>query len=71
MDTQLKRGILEVCVLAELCRGQSYGYRIQKDLAQYVTLSESALYHILKLPAWSTKAGSAGCIPSRKRAGRG
>ena len=48
MDTQLKRGILEVCVLAELCRGQSYGYRIQKDLAQYVTLSESALYHILK-----------------------
>ena len=48
VDTQLKRGILEVCVLAELCRGQSYGYRIQKDLARYVSLSESALYHILK-----------------------
>lgn len=48
MDAQLKKGILEVCVLAELCRGESYGYRIQRDISQWITLSESALYHILK-----------------------
>ena len=48
MDAQLKRGLLEMCVLAELCRGESYGYRIQKDISGYISLSESALYHILK-----------------------
>lgn len=35
-------------MLAELCRGDSYGYQIKKDLEGYVKLSESALYHILK-----------------------
>lgn len=48
MDAQLKKGILEICVLAELCKGKSYGYRIQRDISQWVNLSESALYHILK-----------------------
>lgn len=48
MDVQLKKGLLDMCVLAELCRGDSYGYRIQKDISEHVTLSESALYHILK-----------------------
>jgi PadR family transcriptional regulator PadR len=48
MDAQLKKGILEICVLAELCRGPSYGYRIEKDLEEHVKMSESALYHILK-----------------------
>lgn len=48
MDAQLKRGLLEMCVLAELCQGDSYGYRIQKDVSQHISLSESALYHILK-----------------------
>lgn len=48
MDAQLKKGILEICVLAELCQGESYGYRIQRDISQWATLSESALYHILK-----------------------
>lgn len=48
MDAQLKKGLLDMCVLAELCQGDSYGYRIQKDISEHVTLSESALYHILK-----------------------
>lgn len=48
LDAQLKKGILEICVLAELCRGPSYGYRIQRDISTWVSLSESALYHILK-----------------------
>ena len=49
MDSQLKRGLLEVCVLKALAPGDSYGYRIIKDLsANGVKISESTLYPILK-----------------------
>ena len=48
MDIQLKRGLLDVCVLAAIKDGDSYGYRIIKDLRPYVELSESTLYTILK-----------------------
>ena len=43
LDPQLKRGLLDHCVLAALCRGDSYGYRIIKDLSGSVALSESTL----------------------------
>jgi PadR family transcriptional regulator PadR len=48
MDVQLKRGLLDVCVLAAIKNEDSYGYRIIKDLKPYVELSESTLYTILK-----------------------
>ena len=48
MDVQLKRGILDVCVLAAIKNEESYGYKIIKDLQPYVRLSESTLYTILK-----------------------
>ena len=48
MDIQLKKGILDVCVLAAIKDGDSYGYKIIKDLKPYVELSESTLYTILK-----------------------
>ncbi len=48
MDTQLRRGILDVCVLKALEGGESYGYRIIKDLSPFVAMSESTLYPILK-----------------------
>lgn len=48
MDIQLKRGLLEVCVLAAIKDEDSYGYRIIKDLKPYIVLSESTLYTILK-----------------------
>lgn len=48
MDIQLKRGILDVCVLAAIKDGDSYGYKIIKDLDPYIKLSESTLYTILK-----------------------
>ena len=48
MDVQLKRGVLDVCVLAAIRREESYGYRIIKDMSPYVVLSESTLYTILK-----------------------
>ena len=48
MDIQLKRGILDVCVLAAIKNEDSYGYKIIKDLKPYIELSESTLYTILK-----------------------
>lgn len=48
MDIQMKRGILDVCVLAAIKDEQSYGYKIIKDLKPYIELSESTLYTVLK-----------------------
>ena len=48
MDVQLKRGLLDVCVLAAIQDGESYGYKIIKDMKPYIELSESTLYTILK-----------------------
>ena len=48
MDIQLKRGLLDVCVLAAIKNEDSYGYKIIKDMKPYVELSESTLYTILK-----------------------
>ena len=48
MDIQLKRGLLDVCVLAAIRSEDSYGYQIIKDMKPYITLSESTLYTILK-----------------------
>ena len=48
MDAQLKRGLLDVCVLAAIKDEDSYGYQIIKDMKPYLKLSESTLYTILK-----------------------
>lgn len=48
MDGQLKRGLLEVCVLAATRRGDSYGYQLIKDISPYIEISESTLYPILR-----------------------
>ena len=48
MDIQLKRGLLDVSVLAAIRNEDSYGYKIIKDMSPYIALSESTLYTILK-----------------------
>ena len=48
MDIQLKRGLLDVCVLAAIKDKESYGYQIIKDMKPYVEISESTLYPILR-----------------------
>ena len=48
MDMQLKRGLLDVCVLAAIKSEDSYGYQIIKDMKPYVEISESTLYPILR-----------------------
>ena len=68
MDAQLKKGLLDVCVLVALQERDSYGYQIIKDVSPIVEISESTLYPILKrleagalsppIP-WSTTAACA------------
>lgn len=48
MDIQLKKGTLDICVLASLLNGDSYGYKIIQSLNGIVDISESTLYPILK-----------------------
>ena len=48
MDIQIKRGLLDVCVLAAIKNEDSYGYQIIKDMKPYMEISESTLYPILR-----------------------
>lgn len=48
MDIQLKRGLLDICVLAAIKNNDSYGYQIIKDIKPFLEISESTLYPILK-----------------------
>ena len=48
MDIQMKRGLLDICVLAAIKNEESYGYKMIKDMRPYIELSESTLYTILK-----------------------
>ena len=61
MDTQLKKGLIEVCVLVTLKQQDSYGYQIIKDVSAYAELSESTLYPILK------RLETGGCITAYSR----
>ena len=48
MDAQMKKGLLDICVLSVLRDEESYGYKIISDLAPYIKISESTLYPILR-----------------------
>ena len=59
MDSQLKKGLLDVCVLSVLRRGESYGYKILSNIAPCIEMAESTLYPILK------RLDAAGYVQSR------
>ncbi len=48
MDAQLKKGLIEVCILSLLSKGDSYGYQLIKDISGIMALSESTLYPVLR-----------------------
>ncbi len=58
MDAQLKRGILDLCVLAAMRSGDTYGYQLIRDISPHIEISESTLYPILK------RLECAGCVSS-------
>ncbi len=66
MDIQLKRGLLDVCVLAAIKNEDSYGYQIIKDMRPYVEISESTLYPILR----RLEAGGMLTVRSAEHSGR-
>ena len=56
MDAQMKKGMVDVCILSILARGDSYGYQLIKDIGPLMTLSESTLYPVLR------RLETAGCL---------
>ena len=48
MDSQMKKGMMEACILSVLNRGDSYGYQLIKDMEPIMRLSESTLYPVLR-----------------------
>ncbi len=66
MDIQMKKGLLDVCVLALLERGDSYGYQLITELSAVVEVSESTLYPILK----RLEAGGLFTTYTREHSGR-
>ena len=48
MDIQLKRGLLDICILSAIKDEDSYGYQIIKYIKPFVEISESTLYPILR-----------------------
>lgn len=48
MNTQLKKGALELCVLARLTGGDRYGYELTDEISEKMTIAPGTLYLILK-----------------------
>ena len=48
VQVQLKKGVLELCVLALLSRGDAYGYEIASRLAQGIGMGEGTIYPLMR-----------------------
>lgn len=48
MNTQLKKGALEICVLSQLAKGDKYGYELTEMISTEMSIATGTLYPILK-----------------------
>ena len=48
MNTQFKKGVLELCVLEIVGRRDYYGYELVQEISKDIDISEGALYPILR-----------------------
>lgn len=48
MDAQMKKGLLDACVLHILLKGDTYGYKMTQEITSLLETSESALYPVLR-----------------------
>jgi PadR family transcriptional regulator PadR len=48
VDIQLKKGALDLCVLALLARGDSYAYEIASRLAEAIGMGEGTIYPLMR-----------------------
>jgi PadR family transcriptional regulator PadR len=48
IQTQLRKGVLELCVLTLLSRADAYGYEIASRLMQEVGMGEGTIYPLMR-----------------------
>lgn len=48
MNTQYKKGVLELCVLSLLQKGDRYGYEISERLSETIDIADGTVYPILR-----------------------
>ncbi len=48
MNTQFKKGVLELCVLSLLKQGDKYGYELADSVGKQIDISEGSIYPLLK-----------------------
>lgn len=48
IQIQLKKGVLELCVLALLSRGDNYAYDIASRLAEGIDMGEGTIYPLMR-----------------------
>ena len=48
MDTQIKKGLLDLCVLSFLIDKDRYGYEIVQSISKSIEVSEGTIYPILR-----------------------
>ncbi len=48
MNIQFKKGVLELCVLSLLAKGDRYGYELASSLSQSIDISDGTIYPILR-----------------------
>ncbi len=48
MNTQFRKGVIEMCVLATISRKDCYGYEIVQEIASYTEINEGTVYPILR-----------------------
>lgn len=48
MNTQFKKGIIELCVLSLIEERDMYGYELVKDISTHIDVSENTIYPILR-----------------------
>ena len=52
IQVQLKKGVLELCVLALLMRHDSYAYEIASRLAEGIDMGEGTIYPLMRRMQW-------------------
>lgn len=48
MDVQLKKGVLELCVLSLVTRKDYYGYELVNEISKNIQISDGTIYPILR-----------------------
>jgi PadR family transcriptional regulator PadR len=48
MDSQFKKGILKLCVMAKLDGHDMYGYEIVSNISKLIDVSEGTIYPLLR-----------------------